>query len=69
LLHHVQPPHLGAMCCTPGCGRVKTCLWCKSKSAETLGKPLCNTCNRRISDAAQKALKVGWCMFKPQSPC
>jgi hypothetical protein len=69
LYHCLQPPYVGAKCCEPDCGALESCLWYKSKRAETLGKPLCKKCNDRAAAAAKKALKVGRFRLTLSNPC
>jgi len=64
----LQPPYVGAKCCTPGSGALETCLWYKSKSVETLGEPQCKKCNDRVVAAAKKAVKVGRCRLTVLNP-
>jgi len=69
VIHHMQPPYVGAKCCEPGCATLETCLWYKSKRAESLGEPWCDKCSKRFTAAAKKALKAGRCRLIVSNPC
>jgi hypothetical protein len=63
----LQPPYVGAECCDVKCKGLTPSGWRKSKSEETLGKPLCAACYVRDYTAAKKAPKVGRCRLTVDS--